>query len=274
MANIRFLHDNAADRATLTASTTAGALVAANLQRNEKAAIWRSTGTTATITATWTTAEPVDSVVLGWTNLTALASVTVNLYADAGDTEPIATATPIDGALAMTEFAWGVDPLGAGDAQTAGLARQVQVWFAHAESAKKIEIVISDPDNAAGCIEVSRLAAGMRYEMAANPGYGASLGFVDRSKVSRSESGDVRIDAQGVYRTLNLDFSYIEAKDSTFLMRLATQGARSLFVSVFPDTSDIKQEAYAFFATISGTQSIGYAFINRWTNSITLEEIA
>ena len=67
MANIRFIHDNAADRATLAASTTAGSLAATNLQRNEKAAIWRSTGTTATIAATWAIAEPVDSVVLGWT---------------------------------------------------------------------------------------------------------------------------------------------------------------------------------------------------------------
>lgn len=56
MANLRIIYDNAADRATLTASTTAGALAATNLQRDEKAAIWRSTDTTATLTATWATA--------------------------------------------------------------------------------------------------------------------------------------------------------------------------------------------------------------------------
>lgn len=55
MANIRFIHDFASDSATLTASTTAGSLAPANMQRNEKAAVWRSTATTATITAIWPT---------------------------------------------------------------------------------------------------------------------------------------------------------------------------------------------------------------------------
>ena len=276
MANIRFLHDNAADRATLTASTTAGTLTPTNLKRNEKAAIWRSTGTTATITATWTTAEPVDSVVLGWTNLTALASVTVSLYAEAGDTAPTSTLTvQPDSALPLGEFVWGVDPLVQGGAQAARVASQAQVWLPQAAMVKKVTVVIDDPLNPLGYVEAGRIAIGVRRDMQVNPQYGVALGFVDRSNVTRAESGDVRAETQGIYRTLTLDFQFLEAADTTFLMRLASYSkSNAVFVSVFPDSSDVKRQAYAFFATLSGNQSVGYAFVNRWTNSITLEEIA
>ena len=276
MANIRFIHDFASDRASLTASTTAGALAASNLKRNEKAAIWRSTATTATLTATWTTAEAVDSVALGWTNLTALATVTVKLYTLAADMVPVsATTVNPDSALPLGEFVWGVDPLVMGGAQSARVASQVQVWIGQAASVKKVEVIISDPLNPLGYVEASRLSIGMRRTMETNPKYGVKLGFVDRSTLSRAESGDVRAEAQGIYRTLDLDFEYLESADSTFLMRLAAAGkANSVFVSVFPDTPDMKHQAYAFFATLAGNHSAGYSFMNRWTSSLALEEIA
>lgn len=275
MANLRLIHDNAADRATLTASSTSGTLAVSNLQKNEKAAIWRSTATTATLTATWATAEPVDSVALGWTNLTALATVTVNLYANAGDTTPISTTVSPDAALALGDFAWGIDPLVMGAAQAAQVASQPQIWIASAAAVKKIEIVIDDPLNPLGYIDISRLSIGMRYEMAVNPKYGARLSFIDRSKISRAESGDVRAETQGIYRTLDLDFEYLESADAQFLMRLAGYGkSQAVFVSLFPAAADTKQQAYAFFATRSGNQSAGYQFLNRWNSSLTLEEIA
>lgn len=276
MANLRLIFDNAADRSTLTASSTSGTLAAANMLKNERSAIWRSTATTATLTAIWTTAEPVDSVALGWTNLTALATVTVKLYANADDATPISTTVVNpDSALPLGEFVWGVDPLVMGGAQAARVASQAQVWVATGVACKKVEIVIADPLNPLGYVEASRLAIGMRREMALNPRYGAKLSLIDRSKVSRAESGDVRAEAQGIYRTLDLDFEYLESGDATLLMRLAAYGkSQAVFISLFPDTADTKQQAYAFFATRSGNHSAGYAMTNRWNNSLTFEEIA
>ena len=48
--NVRIIYDNAADRATITASSTAGVLVASNMQDDRKSVVWRSTSTSATIT--------------------------------------------------------------------------------------------------------------------------------------------------------------------------------------------------------------------------------
>jgi len=175
MANLRLIYDNAADRATLAASSTSGSLAAPNLQLNEKAAIWRSTATTATVTATWTTAEPVDSVALGWTNLTPLATVTVDLYNNEADTSPVSTTTVNpDTAFPLGEFVWGVDPLVMGGAQSARVATQAQVWMPTGASCKKVVITISDPTNPLGYVEASRLSIGMRYEMEVQ-----KVGFID-----------------------------------------------------------------------------------------------
>ena len=256
MARIRFIHDFVSDAATLTASSTAAALVAANMQRSKKAAVWRSMGTTATVTARWSAAVEVDSFALGWSNLTPGATITIRLFALADDADPVR----VVGAATDADIGAGV--------------AQAQAWFSKI-SIEKAEIEFSDESNAEGFIEISRLALGRYYEMAYNPRYGSMLGFVDRSKSSRAESGDVRIDWQGAYRTLNIDFGFIRATDAEFLSRLAVR-RRSLpmFVSVFPSLPGLKGAAYAFFAVLSGgTQSLSYLAPNAWSGSVTLEEI-
>jgi hypothetical protein len=59
MSNMRVVFDNAASRATLTASSTAGALAASNLQGDDKSNVWRAVGTVASLALSWPTAEDV-----------------------------------------------------------------------------------------------------------------------------------------------------------------------------------------------------------------------
>jgi hypothetical protein len=59
MSNMRVVFDNAASRATLTASSTAGALAASNLQGDDKSNVWRAVGTAAYLALSWPTAEDV-----------------------------------------------------------------------------------------------------------------------------------------------------------------------------------------------------------------------
>jgi hypothetical protein len=79
MANLRIISDNAADRATLSASTTAGALGVANLQNKRKGLLWRATGTTARLGATWATPERIGGVVLPFCNLSPTAAMRVRV---------------------------------------------------------------------------------------------------------------------------------------------------------------------------------------------------
>ena len=221
-----------------------------NGQRNEKAAVWRSTATTATITATWADAVEVDSFALGGANLTADAAITIRLFALADDTEPVLT---VDAA-----------PDGFGAAQA---------WFS-ATSVERVEVEISDADNSAGYIEVSRLCVGRRREMAYNPKYGAALGYSDRSKSSRAESGDVRTDYQSGSRTLAIDFDVLEQPDAEFMLGLIMRDKSSaLFVSLFPDSSGWKRAAHSFFAVIADGAKLGYPMIGMWATGVVLEEM-
>lgn len=87
MPNFRILHDNAADRATLTASSAAStALGAANLRTDRKGEVWRSTGTAAALNLAWAASEQVGCVALPFCNLTPAATVRVRATNEASAT--------------------------------------------------------------------------------------------------------------------------------------------------------------------------------------------
>jgi hypothetical protein len=79
MPNLRIIYDNAADRAALTASTTAGTLGVANLQNNRKGRPWRATGTMARLGATWGAPERIGGVFLPFCNLSPTATMRVRV---------------------------------------------------------------------------------------------------------------------------------------------------------------------------------------------------
>jgi len=79
MSNMRIVYDNAADRATVTASSTAGALVVANLLTDRKSDVWRATGPAASIYAAWPAAETIQAVALPFCNLSPTATMRVRV---------------------------------------------------------------------------------------------------------------------------------------------------------------------------------------------------
>ena len=77
--NLRIIYKNLADVSTVTTSTTAGVTLASNLKLDAKALIWRSVGTTATITVAFGSTKSFSGVVLPFTNLTATATIKVTV---------------------------------------------------------------------------------------------------------------------------------------------------------------------------------------------------
>jgi hypothetical protein len=111
---MRILYDNAADRATVTASTTAGTLVAANLKTDIKSSVWRSTAIPAAITLIWDDAEVCNAAILPFCNLTATATLRARGYTNAADPSPAIDTGALPG-CAYAPFGmwdWGVDALG------------------------------------------------------------------------------------------------------------------------------------------------------------------
>ena len=85
--NLKIVSNNLGNSASLTASSEAGILVVENLQLDSKAKVWRSTSTTAAITAILTSVA-VSCVSLPICNFTSTATMRVRVYTLSGDGSP------------------------------------------------------------------------------------------------------------------------------------------------------------------------------------------
>ena len=96
MPNLRIIFNNAADCATINASSSVGALVPDNLKNDLKSVVWRSStaaaGTTpsARIDATWSAPELIAGVALAYSNLTPQAQMRVRGTGEAAATNIMA----------------------------------------------------------------------------------------------------------------------------------------------------------------------------------------
>lgn len=270
MPNMRLITGNAIERASLSASSTAGSLSIANVRSNSREAVWRATAKTATITMTWSALENIGGVALGWTNLTDSAQVQVKLYLNTGDASPMSTTTANPASdFPLGFFAWGPDSASSGVLK---VSSQVQVW-PRANACRKVEIVITDTANTAN-IEVGRVMVGPSYEMNLGPSYGASLTLVDRSRVSRTESSALRREPDKILRRLNVTFPMMVGADSRALLQLAGYGkGAAAFVSLAPDTASEINQTHAFFAATVEDHAQSIPFLNRYETSLTLEEV-
>ncbi|MEY4762739.1 MAG: hypothetical protein RLZZ200_2595 [Pseudomonadota bacterium] len=278
-ANLRLIWDNAVDRGTVTASHTSGSLVASNLKKDERAAMWRGTGTTETLLVEWTAAEIVDSVCLAWTNLTALATVQLKGYTLPAD-YPASPAFDVtfnpDDALPLGEFVWGIDPLAQSGASRARTAAQAQGWLAAPHALRKLEVIIADTTNSLGYVEASRLVAGVRSEMSHNPSYNAvRLAWIDRSKPVRAESGDLRLEVFTKYRQLQIQLDWMDVADRNAILRMVANGlGRGVWVSLMPEDADASnKQAYAFWGALMKDTEFNLPFFATYSAPLVFEEM-
>lgn len=258
MSNMRLIISNLADDAVATATTSAGVMLPANLQANEKSLVWRSTSTTATVTLTYAAAVTVDSVILGWVNFTAAAVVTIKLFTLAGDVVAVETLVISPDAAAYSNAV-----------VIAGLANNVQGYFTASHSIEKITILIADAANAAGYVEMGRVVAGLKYEMVRNPGSGLELVFVDKSKISRAESTDIRLESGSKFRRMRCDFAYLDEADITKL--LSVNKGELVYISILPEDTTSRKHVYNMCAARVEDYAERIAIYR--STSITFEEI-
>ncbi|SPD65471.1 conserved protein of unknown function [Cupriavidus taiwanensis] len=159
MPNLRIVHDNAADRAAIVASSTAGGLVVANVQSDLKGLVHRSTGTNVTYTLTWADFETVACTALAACNLSNVGTIRVRAY-DGAVAGNLLADTGVQYACAGPRLGlWDWTGKLNGNAFANGGAAKAAVWFPHV-AAKRVEIELSDPTNEAGYLDVARLVVG------------------------------------------------------------------------------------------------------------------
>lgn len=274
--NLRVVYDNAADRATLSASSEAGNLVVSNLLTNYKAEVWRSTGTSATVTLTWDASEFVGMIALPFCNLTSAATFRVRGYTHATDSTPaFDTGAAVAAAgTSLEDLGWGSQPLGANAYAFSARAYGV-AWFAIVP-VEKIILDITDTSNPLGYLEASRIVAGAYWTPDNNADYGADLGLADTSKQERSDAGDLHTDRGMMHKTLSFNLGLMTAQDrNSFWNIIKRNGLYSpIFISLSPESDDtMEEEMFQIYGKLTKLSTIKYQFINQFSSQIEIEEV-
>lgn len=273
MPNLRLIHDNAADRATVAASTTAGSLSAANLLTDLKGQVHRSTGTSVTYTLSWSAFETVAGVALPACNLTADATIRVRGY-DAA----------VGGALVVdsgVQYACPGRPLGLWDwtlplnsnAFAFGGAAKAVCWLDDHYAVKRLVIDLVDAGNAAGYIDCARIVAGAYWSPQYNASYGATTSVDDGSKNSRNDAGDLMTDRSALSETMKLDLGLMPPADRARMNQImrGSGTARPVFVSLMPGSSDPLLEQDAMIYGKRQNAPMAFSSYNSFSHNLTIE---
>lgn len=268
MANLRVVYDNAANRtSSLTASTTAGSLAASNLLTDIKTEVWRSTGTTASLTLTWASTVSVAGVALAFTNLSSTATIKVDGYTLSGDSSPAFTTGDV---LCCPVNTGITSPVGFGGGVYA------DNWFTQA-NVQKLVVTITDTSNSNGYIQVGRIIAGAYWSPDRNTeSDSVKIQMQDDSKNTRSESGSLWTDRGPMYKKLSFDLSYMTASDRNTIWRIiAGNGmSNSVYVSLMPDSTDAwEEQIHSIYGRLTSSSTLQYKFNVLHATQLQLEEI-
>lgn len=239
MPNLRLIYDNVANAASsLTASSTAGALVAANMLTDVKVEVHRSTGTTVSYTLVWGSSQKIGAVALPATNLSVASTIRVQLYSDTAGTTLVAD-SGLKAACNSSQLGlhgWGSSI--SANAFAFGGASKTAVWFSPQPTGiRRCVITLSDPANSAGYIDCARIVAGPYWEAEINPTYGGTAGSSDLTKVQRLDSGDVAISRGAQFQSMQLNLASMGEESRAALAKIirSAGSARNLFVSLLPE---------------------------------------
>ncbi|WP_428719145.1 hypothetical protein [Undibacterium curvum] len=273
-ANLRIIYDNAADRAAISAASSAGAMTPDRLQNDMKSDVWRSIAASATLTLSWPTVEPVAGVALCYSNLSSQAQMRVTAYGYAGDLVADTGWQLACPPKTIDELRWGVEPL----AMTAYLPRHViaQCWIASPVLAVRVVIELNDPCSQTGYIEAGRIVAGDYWSPERSADLGASIGVADASKHYRTGGGDLLTDVGTRHRKQNIALSAMSARDRDRFWEIVWGGglAQPFYFSLYPDSLDARlEQAHSMYCKLAVTPVMTTPFFRRTSAAIELEEI-
>lgn len=276
MPNLRVVYNNAVNRVSaITASTTAGTLAASNLLTDIKTEVWRSTGTTASVTATWGPNETVAMAAFAFSNLSATATMRVQCYTVYTDVSPAYDSGNIQCCPASLGFTAPWVTAGANTFAYGG-GVYAAVWFP-AISAQKVVVTIIDSSNPSGYIEAARLIIGDYWSPDRNAeSDSVQLTPFDDSKHYRSEAGSLWTDRGPMYKKLSFDLGYMTPSDRNNMWKIMRGNGMttSVYVSMVPESVDAYDEQiYTIYGRLSNASALQYKYSHLYATKLQMEEI-
>lgn len=233
---LRIVSDNAADRATLTATDAAPGMGPEWLQTDIKDEACRILASEGAITATWPEPVGIDCVALPAWNGSSSSEIRVRVYAGPTGDEPAwdsdwtwAAPGPVlahwdfHQPLNVNSFAYG--------------ATVTAVWVPNI-AGRRVVIDLRDPER--DFLDISRLVIGTAFIPRYSSSYGSGFGVLDTTTNTRAASGDIRTSAGPRRAVLNLDLNVIDAADRHLAARILRAGiGRRHFVAEVTQSPDV-----------------------------------
>lgn len=259
MTQLKIITDNAADRATITVSSTAAGLGADRLKTDIKGEVCRVLSGSATITLAWPTAETIGAVVIPASSLGPSSTIRVRAYADAAGATLLQDSGVQWAAPGTTLAHWDfAQPLNVNQFAD-GTAPLTACYLPEQAAVRRLVVDLTNPG--ASFIDLSRLVAGAVHTPKCRAVYGAQVGTQDMTKNSRAASGDLRSEWGPKANTLQFDLSRIADSDRERVRQMLARGVgRWLFVSLLAGCSDpVKERDYSIYGKPSQPGSMAYA---------------
>lgn len=239
MTSMRVLSRNVVKRASLVASTTAGALAVGNLQSNDKSKVWRAVGTSATITGTLPAAEAIACMHLTHCNLTPAATWRIRLYSGLAGTGLLLDTGNVMACQAPAREPEDWTPAQAASAYSNGGGAHAFAYFT-STMARSFTIDIIDTANLQGYIEAAAALVAGTYWEPVESATGASMTAVDSTVLYRSAAGGQLADAGTIHRVLPIELGYMLAADRAKLVNiLMSSRASPILVDLLPGSGDL-----------------------------------
>lgn len=273
--NLRVIYQNLADLSTttITASTTAGVTSVANLQKDAKSLIWRSTTTSATLTVAFGSSKVVRGVILPFTNLTSTATISVTVVGGSGYTTGNVLACPYK----QTDL-WDSSYLPQGaNSYAYGSGTYARVWFPAQQTCTGLSIVITDTNNTAGYVEASRLVVGDYWSPQYNTSFGLMAAPKSLSANMRTESGDLVTNRGIQYNTMSFDLTWLTPTDRAIFTKIMKANGinKGLLISLFPDASEDydKEQTFQIYGKLTQVPDLTHPMFSMYSSKVEIEEI-
>lgn len=273
----KFVRDNAARRATISATPIVAGTSAAAMLNDTYADVCRAQGTRMTITLIWRTSEVIGAVHHALCNLSPTG--TNRIIASSGTSR---TGDIIDTG-AILACPWPERELGglwtpttAASAYAYGGGSHARAWLSNM-AARRLDIELVDDGNRQGYIEVSKIFVGKSYSPSMNVDYDSALSFPSTGTVFRNRSGGRRSTRGTKYKRLTVPLSNMDETDRSNLVDLlVANGTEDGFIySQYPnDTISPKRERdFQGYFALADTPAMRRLSFARNGTELTLESI-
>lgn len=252
---------------SLSATSSVGEMIATNMLSLKKFLIWRSASLASQdVMVTWSSGVVVSGAVFAFCNFSSAATMRVRCYAQPADAAAI-----YDSGNVLCCQREGVEEVGVNFFGVGG-GVYASVFFA-TQTAKKVQITISDPANAQGYIEASQLLVGDFWSPAHGFNWGAETGCVSLGQVSRSQAGSAIKESSAFFKSMAINFGLLSETERIELMGIIKANKNNpLYVSAFPGDTQ-KEQDYQIFGYLEQESKIINQSYGVFSSSIDIEEM-